>query len=171
MINFVEITNWSLIKDELATRDVKELTFYDIVLDFILLDAFEDLEDPPSAILAAINNRWLSQNFKETALSTAVWTVLKAKRRLLKYPNGFISHFYSINEHLVPTLAWGFLGNNKTLNELCVYLKEQIVDYLKCLFNLQRTNYSNIECLVNDIESHTIYYLDLLSNKFNNNNK
>lgn len=123
MISFVQTTSWDLIQDELATRGVLHLTFYDIVLDFILLDAFDDLEDPPSAILAAINNRWISQSFKETALSTAVWTVLKAKRRLLKYPNGFISHFYSINEHLVPTLALGFFGNNKNLNELCTFLK------------------------------------------------
>ena len=123
MINFVHSTSWELIGDELATRGVNDLTFYDIVLDFILLDAFEDLENPPSAILAAINNRWISQSFKETALSTAVWTVLKAKRRLLKYPKGFISYFYSINEHLVPTLAWGFLGNSKKLNDLCTFFK------------------------------------------------
>jgi hypothetical protein len=107
MVNFAQTTSWELIQDELATRSVLHLNFFDIVLDFILLDAFEDLENPPGAILAAINNRWLSQGFKESALSTAVWTVLKAKRRLLKYPNGFISHFYSINEHLVPTLALG----------------------------------------------------------------
>lgn len=124
MINFAQTkTNWSAIKDELAGRQVFDLTFYDIVLDFILLDAFDDLENPPGAILAVINNRWLSQNFKETALSTAVWSVLKAKRRILKYPNGFISHFYSITEHLVPTLAWGFMGNNKELNRLCTFLK------------------------------------------------
>jgi hypothetical protein len=167
MIGFVQSTSLALIKDELSTRQVNDLTFYDIVLDFILLDAFDDLDNPPGAILAAINNRWISQSFKETALSTAVWTVLKAKRRLLKYPNGFISHFYSINEHLVPALAWGFLGNNKNLNELCTFLKEQIVEYLKCLFDLQRTNYSNIDYLVNDIELHTIHYLDLLAKKFN----
>jgi len=42
--------DWKLIKDELATRDVFCMNFYDIVLDFILLDAFEDLDNPPSAI-------------------------------------------------------------------------------------------------------------------------
>ena len=127
MINFAQITSSELIQDELATRGVLHLTFYDIVLDFILLDAFDDLENPPSAILAAINNRWISQGFKETALSTTIWTVLKAKRRLLKYPNGFISHFYSINEHLVPTLALGFFGNNKNLNDLCLFLKVKLM--------------------------------------------
>lgn len=100
--------NLKAIKEELATRDVTCFNFYDIALDFILLDAFEDLESPPSAITAVIQNRWLSQSFKETALSTACWSVLKAKRKLMKYPDGFMSRFYSINEYLAPVLAWGF---------------------------------------------------------------
>ena len=99
------------------------LNFFDIVIDFILLDAFDDLENPPTAITTVIQNRWLSQSFKETALSTAVWSVLKAKRKLLKFPNGFISRFYSITEYLVPVLAWGFLGTDKQLNESCMFMK------------------------------------------------
>lgn len=50
---------------EMEHRGVKALTFYDIVLDFILMDAFEDLTAPPSSVLAVINNRWLSNGFKE----------------------------------------------------------------------------------------------------------
>lgn len=42
------------------------MTFYDVVLDYILLDAFEDLENPPSTVKAVIQNRWLSVSFKET---------------------------------------------------------------------------------------------------------
>lgn len=45
---------------------VKCMTFYDIVLDFILMDAFDDLENPPSSVIAVIQNRWLSNSFKET---------------------------------------------------------------------------------------------------------
>lgn len=124
MIRYVSVeTNWKQIKDELATREVCSLNFYDIVLDFILLDAFDDLDNPPSAITAVIQNSWLSQSFKETALGTAVWSVLKAKRRLLKYPDGFITRFYAINEYLVPVLAWGFLGTDPELNKACHFLK------------------------------------------------
>lgn len=119
----MEENNWKNIKDELETRDVMNLSFYDIVLDFILLDAFDDLESPPSAITAVIQNRWLSQSFKETALATAVWSVLKAKRKMLKYQDGFITRFYSINEHLVPVLAWGFLGTDQDLKDSCNFLK------------------------------------------------
>lgn len=124
MVAFVTTaSSWDIIKDELAGREVRDLNFYDILLDFIMLDAFDDLDNPPSAITVVIQNRWLSQSFKETALSTAVWSVLKAKRKLLKHPNGFISRFYSINEHIVPVLAWGFLGTDVELNKSCLFMK------------------------------------------------
>ena len=40
--------------------------FYDIVIDFMMFDAFDDLNDPPSSIKAVIQNRWLSSGFKKT---------------------------------------------------------------------------------------------------------
>lgn len=45
------------------------MSFFDIVLDFILMDAFEDLENPPSSVLAVLRNRWLSDSFKETVVT------------------------------------------------------------------------------------------------------
>ena len=42
------------------------MSFYDIVLDFILMDAFDDLANPPSSVLTVVQNRWLSNGFKET---------------------------------------------------------------------------------------------------------
>lgn len=151
--------NHKLIKDELATRDVTVVNFYDVCLDFILIDAFEDLEQPPSAIVAVIQNRWLSQSFKETALETAVWSILKAKRKILKYPNGLISRFYSLNEYLVPVLAWGFLGTDKELNKVCTFMKNHIVEYLRCLFDANRTRYTNLDEIAADFEIHTKKYL------------
>lgn len=46
------------------------MNFFDIVLDFILMDAFEDLESPPSSVVAVLRNRWLSDSFKETVTET-----------------------------------------------------------------------------------------------------
>ncbi|XP_042372799.1 mitoguardin 1-like, partial [Plectropomus leopardus] len=67
MISFLEHTeHWENTEVELATRGVKHLNFYDIVLDFILMDSFEDLENPPISIQNVINNRWLNSSFKET---------------------------------------------------------------------------------------------------------
>lgn len=45
---------------------VKKCTFYDVFLDFILLDAFDDLENPPKSVVAVVQNQWLSNGFKET---------------------------------------------------------------------------------------------------------
>lgn len=59
-----EGSNWALIESELKDRGLRALTFYDIVLDFIFLDAFEDLEAPPASVLAVTQNRWLSNSFK-----------------------------------------------------------------------------------------------------------
>jgi len=81
--------NVELISKELEPRGVKVNNFYDVALDYLLIDSFEDLESPPSSVLAVMRNRWLSDGFKESALSTAVWGVLQAKRRMMVLPNGF----------------------------------------------------------------------------------
>ena len=60
---------------------------------------------------------------QESALSTAVWSVLKAKRRMLQYSDGFLAHFYDLAEHLSPVLAWGFLGPADELNQVCLFFK------------------------------------------------
>lgn len=57
------------------------------------------------------------------ALYTAVWSVLKAKRRMLKFPEGFMAHFYGISEQLSPLLAWGFLGPDERLRDICLFFK------------------------------------------------
>ncbi|XP_070374633.1 mitoguardin 2 isoform X2 [Equus asinus] len=127
------------------------MSFFDIVLDFILMDAFEDLENPPSSVLAVLRNRWLSDSFKETALATACWSVLKAKRRLLMVPNGFISHFYSVSECVSPVLAFGFLGPKPQLSEVCAFFKHQIVQYLRDMFDLDNVRYTSVPALADDI--------------------
>ena len=48
---------------------LKVMSFYDIVLDFIMMDAFDDLESPPRSVTAVVQNRWLSNGFKETVSS------------------------------------------------------------------------------------------------------
>lgn len=58
--------NWPAIQSELEARNVKAMTFYDVVLDFIILDAFKDLDAPPASVTAVVNNRFLSNGFKET---------------------------------------------------------------------------------------------------------
>ncbi|XP_040818982.1 mitoguardin 2 isoform X2 [Ochotona curzoniae] len=142
---------WATTRLELEGRGVVCMSFFDIVLDFILMDAFEDLESPPSSVLAVLRNRWLSDSFKETALATACWSVLKAKRRLLMVPDGFISHFYSVSEHVSPVLAFGFLGPKPQLTEVCAFFKHQIVQYLRDMFDLDNVRYTSVSALADDI--------------------
>ncbi|XP_021505686.1 mitoguardin 2 isoform X1 [Meriones unguiculatus] len=142
---------WATTRLELEGRGVACMSFFDIVLDFILMDAFEDLENPPSSVLAVLRNRWLSDSFKETALATACWSVLKAKRRLLMVPDGFISHFYSVSEHVSPVLAFGFLGPKPQLAEVCAFFKHQIVQYLRDMFDLDNVRYTSVPALAEDI--------------------
>lgn len=67
MLSFIhEDKIWPEIEKELSLKGVKAMTFYDVVLDYILMDAFEDLESPPSSVTAVVQNRWLSNGFKES---------------------------------------------------------------------------------------------------------
>ncbi|XP_053551954.1 mitoguardin 2 [Bombina bombina] len=142
---------WPTTQKELEGRGVVCMNFFDIAMDFILMDAFEDLENPPISVIAVLRNRWLSDSFKETALVTACWSVLKAKRRLLMVPDGFISHFYSVSEHVSPILAFGFLGPKENLTEICTFFKHQIVQYLKDMFDLDKVRYTSTQSLAEDI--------------------
>ncbi|KAL0273670.1 UNVERIFIED_CONTAM: hypothetical protein PYX00_006295 [Menopon gallinae] len=146
--------NWEDFETELYAKEVKALTFYDVVLDYILMDAFEDLESPPSSVTAVVQNRWLSNGFKESALTTAVWSVLKAKRRMLKFPTGFMAHFYAISEQMSPLMAWGFLGPDENLRETCLYFKNQVMAFLTDIFSFQKTRYTVVEDLSADIVKH-----------------
>ncbi|XP_078687482.1 mitoguardin-like isoform X3 [Branchiostoma floridae x Branchiostoma belcheri] len=152
MLRYCEDSNnWESMAEELRARGVMCLSFYDVVLDFILLDAFDDLANPPSSVTAVVQNRWLSNGFKETALATAVWSVLKAKRRMLLYPDGFIAHFYAISEHVSPVLAWGFLGTDEELNQLCYFFKDQVQGFITDVFDFEKTRYSSVHEMSDDI--------------------
>lgn len=167
MMNFVSREdNWLAIERELELRNVKAMTFYDIVLDFIILDAFRDLDSPPASVIAVVQNRFLSNGFKETALTTAVWSVLRTKKRLLKFPNGFMSHFYMISEQISPLMAWGFFGPDENLKEVCKYFREQTVGFLADIFSFQKCRYTTVEELSEDIVAQMRVRVENISVKF-----
>ncbi|KAL7015474.1 hypothetical protein ACKWTF_016470 [Chironomus riparius] len=152
MLTFMqEPFGWQQAELELSERGVKAMTFYDIVLDFIILDAFKDLESPPGSVMAVVNNRFLSNGFKETALATAVWSVVRAKKRMLKFSDGFMAYFYQITEQISPVMCWGFFGNDENLKEVCHYFRTQVVDFLSDIFNFQKVRYTTVEELSEDI--------------------
>ncbi|XP_045691499.1 mitoguardin 1 isoform X3 [Phyllostomus hastatus] len=163
MIYFLEQTDhWDSTEMELAARGVNNLNFYDVVLDFILMDSFEDLENPPTSIQNVVNNRWLNSSFKETAVASSCWSVLKQKRQQMKIPDGFFAHFYAICEHISPVLAWGFLGPRNSLYDLCCFFKNQVLFFLKDIFDFEKVRYSSIETLAEDLMQLLIRRTELL---------
>ncbi|XP_067639475.1 mitoguardin isoform X1 [Eurosta solidaginis] len=155
MINYLQNpNNWDEIQKELEARNVKAMTFYDICLDFIVLDSFRDLDAPPASVTAVVQNRFLSNGFKEMALSTAVWSVLKAKKHGLKQTNGFMAHFYVISEQLSPLMAWGFFGPDENLRDICHYFREQMLGFLADIFSFQASRYTTVEEFAEDILQH-----------------
>jgi len=134
-------------EEELKSRNVKCINFYDICLDYILIDSFEDLESPPSSVLAVMKNRWLSNSFKESALQTAIWSVFQAKRRLLQFPDGFKARFYNVSEILTPALAWAFFGPDEDLAKLVNDFKEQVLGFLTDIFSFQSADFTSVQSL------------------------
>lgn len=152
MIYFLEQTDhWDSTEMELTARGVKNLNFYDVVLDFILMDSFEDLENPPTSIQSVVSNRWLSSSFKETAVASSCWSALKQKRQQVKVSDGFFAHFYAVCEHISPVLAWGFLGPRNSLYDLCCFFKNQVLFFLKDIFDFEKVRYSSIDTLAEDL--------------------
>ncbi|XP_034039275.1 mitoguardin 1 [Thalassophryne amazonica] len=163
MVSFLEHTeHWEDTEVELATIGVKHLNFYDIVLDFILMDLFDDLENPPSSTQNMINNRWLNNSFKERAVSSSCWTVLKQKRQHMKLPHGFIAHLYNVCEEISPILVWGFLGPKNMLHDVCHFFKDQVLCFLKDIFDLNKVRYSSVESLAEDMLQLLHQHCDLL---------
>ncbi|XP_003223125.2 mitoguardin 1 [Anolis carolinensis] len=163
MITFLEQTDhWANTEIELAACGVKHLNFYDVVLDFILMDSFEDLENPPMSIQNVVNNHWLNSSFKETAVASSCWSVLKQKKQKMKVSDGFFAHFYAICEHISPVLAWGFLGPRNSLYELCSFFKDQVLYFLKDIFDFEKVRFSTIENLTEDLMQLLIRHTELL---------
>ena len=151
--------------EELSSRNVKCMNFFDICLDYILIDSFEDLESPPSSVLAVMKNRWLSNSFKESALQTAIWSVFQAKRRLLRFPNGFKARFYNVSEILTPTLAWAFFGPDEELSAMVNEFKEQVLGFLKDIFSFHSADFKSVESLSLSVMSLARARLDTVKRK------
>ncbi|VDM52177.1 unnamed protein product [Angiostrongylus costaricensis] len=143
--------NVSQMEEELAGRGVVEFGFWDVVLDFILLDSFDDIRSPPSAVYSVTKNYFLSNSIKYSTIRTIIWSMLKAKRQRLKDSNGFIAHIYDISETVSPAITLGFLGTDSRIGELCQYFKEQVTQFVVDIFNLKRVRYTTVEALAEDV--------------------
>jgi len=146
----LEPTNLASILNELKARRVPCLNVFDIVIDFCLLDSFDDLDKPPAAITSIIGNSWISQGIRKSMLSTAVSTMIASKKGKAN-PGGFLTHFYDIMAVLAPALAWGFLGDDPVLHPLCVLFRNQCNTLIRQVFDHSFVNYSSVDALANDV--------------------
>ncbi|KAI7698055.1 hypothetical protein SSS_10037 [Sarcoptes scabiei] len=155
-INYVlDEKNHTSIEIEMEPRKIAMFSFYDIVLDYMIMESFDDLENPPTAVKSIISNRWLSASFREVALQTTVSTVMRRKRSKLILKNGFFEHFYSILDHLSPILAWGFLGTDDDLKFKCETFKDSTQAVIKDYFSFDRCRYTYVQDLCEDIKRVT----------------
>lgn len=152
MIAFIsDEANFATVNEELASRNIPILSFYDLVLDYIILDSFEDLENPPPAIVSVANQRWFGDTFKIKALQTAISIVLKHKRSKLKVLDGFFSRFYCLMERISPILAWGFFGTDSDLKLKCNFIKQAIFEVVRDFFDFDRVRYTSTHDLTIDM--------------------
>lgn len=150
---------------ELEPRKIAMVSFYDIVLDYMLLESFDDIENPPSAVKSIISNNWLSASFREIALQTTVSTVMRRKRSKLIVKDGFFEHFYRILDHLSPILAWGFLGTDDNLKFKCESVKDSTHAVVRDYFSFDRCRYTYLDDLCDDIKRVTEERFWELNNK------
>lgn len=155
-------SNHEDIQREIGMRKIPVLSFYDLVVDYIILESLDDLENPPAVVSSIVSNTWVSAKFRQSACQSAVSTALKYKRSQLKIPDGFFSYFYSVLDSLSPTLAWGFLGSDEELRFKCEFLKESLLGLCRDFFSFDRVRYTSYEDLKSDIMTVTRErYLDL----------
>lgn len=108
---------------------MEELNLWDVLFDFVIIDAFEDLRKPPSSITALIKNSWLGYSMKEAAVNNIVWSLIKVKRSRLQYTDGFITRFYDISHILTTPLTLGLLGGSPPeFEEICIFFKVERFD-------------------------------------------
>lgn len=143
------------IQREIGVRRIPVLSFYDLVIDYIILESLDDLENPPAVVSSIVSNTWVSSKFRQSACQSAVSTALKYKRSQLKSQNGFFAHFYSVLDFLSPTLAWGFLGSDEELQMKCEFLKESLLGLCRDYFSFDRVRYTSYEDLKDDIMTVT----------------
>ena len=51
----------------------------------------------------------------------------------------------------MPTLAWGFFGPDENMNALMSYFRDQVMDFIKSLYDVNSVRFTNVEDLSHDI--------------------
>lgn len=144
--------NWPMINEELLSAGIKSPSVYNVGIDFMLLEGFEILDAPPSAMKTILQNRWFSEAFREQALNKAVSCALRVRRATTKHQDGFLTTFLALIEDMAPIFAWGILGPDSPVKPMCLFLKDSVLDFARSLYDLKRTDYSSLTALTHDVD-------------------
>eukprot|EP00127_Corallochytrium_limacisporum_P002631 Clim_evm67s134 gene=Clim_evmTU67s134 len=141
--NFTNMVN-ELMKSK---RNLSEITFYDVCIDFILLDAFHDLANPPDAVMAVLGNTWIPVSVKKAGVSRAIYSVISGKSSMVNDKAGFMSHFYRLTLTLTPHLSAAALcGDAATAGPVKMFI-EEMTQCVRDTFNSDVVDYSTTETL------------------------
>ncbi|EDQ92910.1 uncharacterized protein MONBRDRAFT_35524, partial [Monosiga brevicollis MX1] len=134
-MHFVEHADADTVFDELLSRGCAEISLFDCIIDYVLLEAFEGLDELPSSVTSVMSNSWVPRAVKEKTLCTAIWSVLTARRSTC-IPEGLMTRFYEIVQHVSPVLACGLLGCHQvtTLQPMLIKFKEMILTATREMF-------------------------------------
>jgi len=130
--HFDTLLDWSWrhpekLRDELREQGVADLSLFDVIIDWCLLDAVDFQANLPASIGSILANRWVDDNYKRTGMTSEVWSFIKKKRALLLVSDCFMTRFYDLCQALVPSLAWGTLGPSSPYSELCRSFKAELL--------------------------------------------
>eukprot|EP00040_Diaphanoeca_grandis_P003012 m.23416 g.23416 ORF g.23416 m.23416 type:complete len:492 (-) comp14205_c0_seq1:15-1490(-) len=135
MVNYVnDCSDRSGILPELTNKNIDVLNVYDIAIDYMLLDAFDDLENPPSSVTSALSASWVGASIRRKCLETAVWSIIKARANVSF--GAFKTKYYGVTLALTPFLASGLLGcGSPEFNEGCRTFKTVTLRFVHELFD------------------------------------
>lgn len=94
--------------DELINRGMKVMNFYDIVLDYLLFDAWDLVASPPPSVKAALQSSWVPQVVRVRTIRSTVWGITRTRLSLFK-SGTFMKNYYTCMLGLVPPFAVGLL--------------------------------------------------------------
>jgi len=155
--------NRETIKMELSFRKVEEVNLWDVLIDYVMLDAFDDLRKPPSSITALVKNGFLSQSMKESTLNNLIWSLIKVKRARMQVQDGFAAHFYDISMSLTASLTMGLLGgSSKEFEELCTFFKDSIFSFIAEIYNPNKVRFSNLAELSEDVKKLLVERVEII---------
>lgn len=98
-----------IIVEELTARGCVHISLFDAVIDYVLLDSFDDMKRLPQSVVSVLENTWIPRAVKEKTLAAAMWSVLRTRQGMADQ-GGLMVRFYNVMQYVSPILACGLLG-------------------------------------------------------------